>query len=153
MRFKAFLYIALGALVLVSCAKRKERKQAEEDDRLIQEYLQAQGLSATKTESGLYYLIESQGTGIGCMQTSDVRVAYTGYYLDGEVFDASDAQGITVNLQNVIKGWTEGIPYFREGGVGKLFIPSALAYGTKGTATIPQNAVIIFDVELLEVLP
>lgn len=153
MKLKAVLYIVLGAMVLVSCAKRKEKKQAEEDDRLIQEYLQTNGISATKTESGLYYIIETQGTGLGCTQTSDVRVKYTGYYLDGEVFDASDNQGISINLQNVIKGWTEGIPYFREGGVGKLFIPSALAYGPKGTPSIPPNSVIIFDVELLEVFP
>jgi FKBP-type peptidyl-prolyl cis-trans isomerase len=55
-------------------------------------------------------------------------------------------------LQNVILGWTEGIPYFKEGGSGKLLIPSALAYGPNGTTGIPPNSVLIFEIELIEVI-
>jgi FKBP-type peptidyl-prolyl cis-trans isomerase FkpA len=86
------------------------------------------------------------------MSTSDVKVAYKGYFTDGSVFDESSAAGITFNLQGVIAGWTEGIPFFKEGGTGKLLLPSALGYGKSGTNGIPKNSVLIFDIELLQVL-
>jgi FKBP-type peptidyl-prolyl cis-trans isomerase FkpA len=81
-----------------------------------------------------------------------VRVAYKGYFVDGSVFDESSEQGISFNLQQVIKGWTEGIPLFKEGGNGILLIPSALAYGTKDKGSVPANSVLLFDVKLIEVL-
>lgn len=139
-------------IILPSCAKRKAKKQAEEDDRIIQEYIAAQNLTATKTESGLYVVIENQGTGAGCSGFSDVTVSYSGYFTNGSVFDESTAQGITLNLANVIQGWHEGIPYFKEGGSGKLLIPSALGYGRNGSGSIPPNSVLIFDVVLIDVL-
>lgn len=145
-----FPFLLISFLVL-SCGKKKAEEQAKIDDELIKEYLTENGLTATKTSSGLYYLIEMQGAGASCTGTSDVTVAYKGYYTDNVVFDESDQDGATFNLQNVIKGWTEGIPYFKEGGKGKLFIPSALGYGDKKNGPIPANSVLIFDVELLEV--
>lgn len=139
-------------LLLPSCAKKKAKKQAEEDDNIIKEYIATHNLIATKTESGLYYVIENQGTGAGCSGFSDVTVAYTGYFTDDTQFEQSDAAGITLNLGGVIEGWHEGVPYFKEGGTGKLLCPSALAYGTNGNATIPPNTVIIFDINLIDVL-
>ncbi len=152
MKLKGLIFLLLVAVSVTSCAKRKERKQAEKDDALILEYIADNNLTAMKTESGLYYVIDVQGTGASCDANSDVRVAYTGYFLDGNVFDQSTSLGVSFNLQNVIRGWTEGIPYFKEGGSGKLLIPSALGYGTKGSIGIPKNAVLVFDVALLEVL-
>lgn len=146
------LPILVLLIVLPACAKRKAKKQAEEDDQIIQEYIATNNLNATKTESGLYVVIENQGTGAGCSGFSDVTVSYSGYFTNGSVFDESDAQGITFNLANVIQGWHEGIPYFKEGGNGKLLIPSALGYGRSGTGGIPPNSVLIFDVVLLDVL-
>ena len=96
-------------------AKKKAEKQAAEDDKIIRQYLTDHGLTATKTSTGLYYIIETQGTGPSCISTSDVKVAYKGYFTDGSVFDQSSAAGITFNLQGVIAGWTEGIPFFKEG--------------------------------------
>jgi FKBP-type peptidyl-prolyl cis-trans isomerase FkpA len=139
-------------LVVASCAKRKAEKQAKEDDQIIQDYIEAHNLTATKTSSGLYVVIEQQGTGAACNSYSTVRASYAGYFTDGSVFDESTASGVVFDLQSVIPGWTEGIPYFKVGGYGKLLIPSALAYGTKGTVGIPPNTVLIFDVALLEVL-
>ena len=94
----------------------------------------------------------SESISASCNSFSTVRASYSGYFTDGTVFDYSPAAGIEFDLQSVIPGWTEGIPYFKEGGYGKLLIPSALAYGTKGTGGIPPNSVLIFDVALLEVL-
>lgn len=135
-----------------ACAKKNAKEQAIEDDKIIQEYLTSNGINATKTASGLYYLIESQGTGASCNSNSDVQVYYKGYFTNGEVFDQSTTAGVSFNLQQVIKGWIEGIPYFKAGGVGKLFIPSALAYGPSGNTAIPPNTVLIFDVKLIAVL-
>ena len=149
---KNFLLLICLASLIISCGKKKAEKQAKIDDDLISAYITENGISATKTSSGLYYYIENQGNGASCNSFSDVRVAYKGYFLDGSVFDESSAQGISFNLQQVIKGWTEGIPYFKEGGNGILLIPSALAYGDKDKGSIPANSVLIFDIELLEVL-
>lgn len=78
-------------------------------------------------------------------------MAYKGYFTNGSVFDQSDAAGISFNLQQVIKGWTEGITYFKEGGNGVLLIPSSLAYGNNGQGSVPGGAVLIFDVKLISV--
>ena len=73
--------------------------------------------------------------------------------LDGNVFDQSNAAGISFGLNQVIKGWTEGITYFREGGDGILLIPYNLGYGEIGHARsgIPGGAVLVFDVKLIRV--
>jgi len=152
MKKLGFLALAALMLVAVGCKKKNAEEQAEIDDQAIRDYLTAKGLTAEKAPSGLYYIIEQQGTGPECNSNSDVRVAYTGYYLDDEIFDGSNSQGITFNLNNVIDGWRLGIPYFREGGYGKLLIPSALAYGPNGSGSVPPNSVLVFDVELIEVL-
>jgi len=139
-------------LLFSSCAKKKAAKQAAADDAIIVQYISDHGLTATKTESGLYYVIESQGTGVTCNANSNVQVYYKGYYTNGEVFDESSTSGAIFNLQSVIAGWTEGIPHFRKGGIGKLLIPSALAYGKNGSGSVPGNTVLIFDVKLIDVL-
>lgn len=141
-----------AAIVLATGCGKKAEEQAEEDDRLIQEYIAANNLTAIKDNSGFYYVIDQQGNGASCNTNSDVRVAYTGYYLDGVIFDGSDQQGITFNLGGVIEGWRLGIPYFKEGGTGQLLIPSALGYGPGGSGSIPGNTVLVFDIELIEVL-
>lgn len=146
--FPIFLFVTLFS----SCAKKKIEKQAKEDDKIIQTYITDNNLTATKTSTGLYVVIDEPGTGAGCTGTSDVTVAYKGYFTNGDVFDESDASGVTFNLSNVIKGWNEGIPHFKEGGSGKLLIPSALGYGSKGNSKIPPNSVLIFDVTLIDVL-
>ena len=85
--------------------------------------------------------------------TSNVKVAYTGFRTDDQLFDAS-TNGVTLNLMNVIPGWSEGIQLFGEGGKGTLYIPSELAYG--GDSRPPfifPNTDLIFDIELIEIVP
>jgi len=145
---------ALVAMVLVgtfACEKRRIKKQKEEDEKIIKEYISSHNLNATATGTGLYYVINSQGTGDKPTINSTVTVSYKGYLTDGKTFDQSALAGATFPLTNVIKGWQEGIPYFKKGGKGVLLIPSALGYGTKSTVGIPANSVLIFDVELLNV--
>lgn len=121
--------------------------QGEED---ILKYLEENDLEATKTSTGLYYVVHEQGDGELIGSNATVTVAYKGYFLNGIVFDKSGPDGITFNLNQVIPGWTEGIPYFNEGGKGMLLIPPSLGYGAAGTQKIPGGAVLVFDIEILK---
>ncbi|MDB2385194.1 FKBP-type peptidyl-prolyl cis-trans isomerase [Polaribacter sp.] len=114
-------------------------------------YIDDNNLNASRTDSGLYYVINEEGTGNTPTETSNVTVAYKGYLLDGTVFDESDANGIDFDLDGVILGWTEGIQLFKEGGEGILLIPNDLAYGLLGVSSIPGGAVIVFDINLISV--
>ena len=107
------------------------------------------------TNSGLQYLVIKQGTGKQPASDSRVKVHYEGRLIDGTVFDSSIDRGepLTFPLNQVIAGWTEGVQLMKEGAKYRLFIPSTLAYGETGANTIPPSSTLIFDVELLEVLP
>ncbi len=80
-----------------------------------------------------------------------MTVAYKGYYTNGNVFDQSKPEGISFGLQQVIKGWTEGIPFFKEGGSGMLLIPAHLGYGSFDYSSIPGGSVLIFDIKVIKV--
>lgn len=123
----------------------------EKDLEIIANYISTNNLNAQSTSTGLHYVILDEGTGNFPSSTDDVTVRYKGYFTDGAVFEQSDNAGITFNLQQVISGWTEGIPKFKEGGEGILLLPSALAYGPDGNSSIPPNTVLIFDVTLLDI--
>nr|WP_320118402.1 FKBP-type peptidyl-prolyl cis-trans isomerase [uncultured Marinifilum sp.] len=123
----------------------------EQNEADIAEYVKENNLNATRSESGLYYVIDEEGTGEQPISTSNVTVAYTGYYLDGKKFDESGSNGVDFYLNKVIAGWTEGIAYFKEGGKGMLLIPAHLGYGNNDYYTIPGGSVLIFDIELISV--
>jgi len=139
-------------LSFLSCKKKKNATQVELDEKIITNYIFDNKLNAIATGSGLYYVVLNAGTGAQPNSNSNVTVNYKGSLKDGKVFDQSAAVGVTFNLNSVIKGWQEGIPLFKKGGKGVLLIPSALGYGDKSTGSIPANSVLIFDIELLNVL-
>jgi FKBP-type peptidyl-prolyl cis-trans isomerase FkpA len=151
MRILFVIILAIGILPMGSCAKKKAREKAEENDREIVQYLGDNNITATKTDTGLYYVIDSTTNGQKPTATDNVTVRYKGYYTNGSVFDESSAAGASFNLQSVIQGWTEGIPLFPEGAKGKLFIPAHLGYGLKDYNDIPGGSVLIFDIFLIEV--
>lgn len=106
------------------------------------------------TESGLKYIVLTEGTGPKPVATSNVKVHYTGILLDGKVFDSSVQRGqpIDFGLNQVIKGWTEGVQLMPEGSKYKFYIPSFLAYGERGAGgVIPPNADLLFEVELIKI--
>lgn len=139
-------------LFFFSCSKKiSDEEQFEKEVEEIKSYLKSKGLEAKQTSSGLFYVVEVKGTGNHPKADDNVRVRYKGYKLDEQVFDESPSEGISFNLQYVIKGWTEGIPKFREGGKGMLLLPSKLGYGKQGTNGIPPYTTLIFDVELLTI--
>ena len=155
MKFSALAFIAL---LFISCNNKKLEETPVQvidyktkNDTEIVKYIADNKLDAKKTDSGLYYIIENKGTGEKPTASSNVTVAYKGYFTDGNVFDQSNPEGISFPLQQVIPGWTEGIQLFKEGGNGKLIIPSYLAYGPNDFNTIPGGSVLIFDVKLVSV--
>ena len=104
------------------------------------------------TESGLQYEVLEATIGQKPKATDKVRVHYEGTLIDGIVFDSSYKRGesITFGLNQVIKGWTEGLQLMSIGSKYKLYLPYQLAYGERGAgANIPPYAALIFTVELL----
>ena len=121
-----------------------------QNEKEIVDYIAKNNLNAQKSDTGLYYVITEPGTGKQPTANSDVRVAYKGYFTSGKIFDQSTDAGSSFNLQGVIKGWTEGIQYFKEGGSGVLLVPAHLGYGN-GRPGIPGGSVLVFDVKLIKV--
>ena len=111
----------------------------------------AQEEGAVQTASGLVFKELTAGTGASPKATDRVKVHYHGSLIDGTVFDSSVERGepVTFALDQVVKGWTEGLQMMKVGGKAKLTIPPELAYGPGGRAGIPANATLIFEVELL----
>ncbi|MBQ9367353.1 MAG: FKBP-type peptidyl-prolyl cis-trans isomerase [Victivallales bacterium] len=103
------------------------------------------------TASGLQYEILTEGSGKSPKPTDKVKVHYEGTLIDGTVFDSSYKrnQPITFPLNQVIKGWTEGLGYAKVGSKLRLVIPPDLGYGSHGVASIPPFSTLIFTVELL----
>ncbi len=131
--------------------------QLQLEQKTIESYLTQNGLTGIKTADGMYLITEKEGTGKQPVNGNTVRVNYTGKLLNGQQFDSSLNPGrepfeFVIGQGSVIRGWDKGIPYFKEGGKGKLFIPSSLGYGEQGMGSqIPPNSILVFDIELLEV--
>ncbi|HZH44543.1 MAG TPA: FKBP-type peptidyl-prolyl cis-trans isomerase [Lysobacter sp.] len=108
------------------------------------------------TASGLQYMVLRQGNGPRPKATDRVRVNYRGTLLDGKEFDSSYGRGQPAEfpLDRVIPGWTEGVALMPVGSKYRFWIPAELAYGAGGTpdGSVPPNAVLVFDVELMAIL-
>jgi FKBP-type peptidyl-prolyl cis-trans isomerase len=129
------------------------QKNLEKGQAFLEENKTKEGVFTT--ESGLQYKVLKEGEGKSPTESDRVKVHYKGVTLDGKEFDSSYKRGVpaTFKVDQVIKGWTEGLQLMKEGGKYKLFIPADLAYGPAGAGgQIGPNEVLIFDVELLEVL-
>jgi FKBP-type peptidyl-prolyl cis-trans isomerase FkpA len=146
---KSYIFIFLTVFLFTSCSDDANPEIQTEAD--IIKYIADNNLNAKKTSTGLYYVITKQGTGKRPTSSSaNVTVAYKGYFLDGKVFD-QNPNGFTANLNQVIRGWTEGLQLFNEGGEGILIVPYDLGYGINGRGSIPGGAVLVFDIKLFTV--
>lgn len=106
------------------------------------------------TPSGLQYAIDQDGTGAQPKTGETVTVHYTGWLTDGKKFDSSRDRNapfqFVIGRGQVIRGWDEGVALMKIGEKRTLVIPSALGYGARGIpGVIPQNATLVFQVELL----
>lgn len=135
-------------------AKAVGEKNKADGAKFLAENAAKPGVKTTK--SGLQYQITAEGNGPAPKATDIVKVNYRGTLLDGTEFDSSYKRNepIEFPLNRVIPGWTEGLQLMKKGGKARLFIPSELAYGENPPGgTIGPNAVLVFDIELLDVTP
>lgn len=139
-------------------AREMGQEQLNKDIQIIEDFLKENNITAQSTESGLRYVIESEGTGDYPQSGQIVKVHYTGTLMDGTKFDSSfDRQPVAplpfpIGQRNVIQGWDEGIALLKKGGKGTLYIPSLLAYGERGMGgAIQPNSVLKFEVELVDI--
>ena len=150
--FIVVVIVALAAFFYWNTVNSK--KNAGENIKLGADFLakNAQAEGVKTSASGLQYLVLTEGTGSEHPKASDkVKVHYHGTLIDGSVFDSSVDRGqpISFGLNQVIKGWTEGLQLMVVGEKIRLFIPSNLGYGNRASGPIPPGSVLIFDVELL----
>ncbi len=144
----------------------EEKTQLQAEQKLLEKYYKAKNLKAIKTTSGMYVAVTKKGNGEAVGTGKLASMKYTGYLLDGTVFDSNidpkfnhtDVFKFPVGQGAVIKGWDEGIALLQVGAKATLLIPSSMAYGTRATPGneenpkgIPANSPLLFDVEVVEV--
>ncbi|TYR38410.1 peptidylprolyl isomerase [Sphingobacterium phlebotomi] len=143
-------------------------KQAEEGK--LANYIAKNKLEPKKTDSGLQYIVKEEGTGNKPVVGDTVVVNYTGTLVNGTIFDTNDAElakkenkfnpmrqyepiRFRVGHDPVIQGWTEGLQLLSKGSKATLLVPSSIGYGERGGGTIPPYAPLVFDVELVDIVP
>lgn len=138
-------------------AELKAAKKLDDNKAYLAENAKKEGVKVT--ESGLQYLVIKEGKGASPTTSSNVKTHYRGKLLDGTVFDQSydgkeptDAdEPVGFGVTQVIRGWTEALQLMKPGAHYRLFIPSELAYGERGSrGAIGPNEVLIFEIYLLE---
>lgn len=147
-----------AAMTKLSEDRQNEIKMESEKNKVKAEEFLAKNKSAEgvqTTPSGLQYKIIQQGTGASPKGDDVVVVNYKGTLIDGTEFDSSYKRNMPAEfpLKGVIPGWTEGLQLLKKGGKAMFFVPPSLAYGDRPRQQIPGNAVLIFDVELLDIKP
>jgi FKBP-type peptidyl-prolyl cis-trans isomerase FkpA len=148
--------LVMASFVLFACTgcikndKGCTNATPQSEEAQIQAFATANGITATKHSSGIYYEIINPGTGATPTLSSNVSATYTGKLMNGSQFDKSTSP-VEFPLSGVIEGWQIGIPLIKKGGKIKLIIPSTYAYGCNGRPGIPSNAVLYFDVDLVDV--
>ena len=134
--------------------------QKAKDEQILKDYFAKNKIKATKTASGLYYVISKKGSGENAKKGQVVNMNYLGKFLDGKPFDGNVDENykssrapltFTLGVGQVIQGWDEGIQLLNPGSRATLYIPSDLGYGPGGRGPIPANTVMVFNVELISI--
>jgi FKBP-type peptidyl-prolyl cis-trans isomerase FkpA/FKBP-type peptidyl-prolyl cis-trans isomerase FklB len=148
--------IQQAMMKLQESAMKKQQEAAEENKKKGAEFLEknksAEGVKVT--QSGLQYIVEKEGDGKTPTKTDTVKAHYKGTLIDGTQFDSSYDRGQPAEfpVQGVIPGWSEALQMMKVGSKYKLFIPPELAYGASGRPGIPANSVLVFEVELVDIV-
>ena len=137
--------------------REKSKKEGEVNLKLAEEFLAnntKQNADVKETPTGLQYRVLKEGDGESPNKTDRVKVHYVGTLMDGSEFDSSIERGepTEFGLNQVIKGWTEGLQLMKVGAKYEFFIHPKIAYGQRARPKIPANSVLIFEVELLDIV-
>lgn len=144
--------------ILRAFTTEQQKKQADLNQMEGEEYLMKNKKKdgVIETESGLQYRIIKEGAGLSPLATDSVKVHYTGTTIKGDKFDSSHDRGqpSIFQLNRVIPGWTEGLQLMKEGAIYEFVVPSEIGYGPRGAGqNIKPNSTLVFEVELIEVIP
>ena len=137
----------------IAKAAAESKKNKEDGEKFLADNKKKDGVKTT--DSGLQYQVIEKGKGKSPKETDTVKVHYHGTLTDGTVFDSSVERGEPAEfpVNRVIKGWTEALQLMNVGDKYRLVIPSDLAYGERGAGgDIGPNSVLVFEVELLEIV-
>lgn len=139
---------------MIENIKKNYPAETEKAASELNAYLEKNGVVAQPTSMGLYYVKTQDGTGEKPSKGSTVKAHYTGYLLDGTVFDTSIERGepieFVLGVGQVIPGWDEGIALMSKGEKAVLYIPYYLAYGDRDLGVIPPFSNLVFEVELID---
>ena len=138
---------------LQAAQQRKMREDKEKSEQYLKENAKQEGVISLP--NGLQYKILREGKGPKPAAVDTVVVHYAGTLTNGQEFDNSEKRGqpATFPLKGVIKGWTEILQHMPKGSKWKVWIPSDLGYGDRGTGSIPPGSTLIFDIDLIDVKP
>lgn len=143
-----WFFLALLVVLLPSCGTDDPERQAQRDREKILEYLIENNLTAIEHETGIFYHIDTLGSGPFPTRNATVHLNYTGLLLDGNEFDSGFER--TFHLPSAILGFQYGVPLFNRGASGFIIVPSGLAYGSTGTMTIGPNTILKFKLEIID---
>lgn len=146
--------------------KAQADEQMKKDDKILKDYFAKNKINAVKGELGTYVEILQPGAGPNVDTTSVVSINYTGKTMEGKTFDSNTdpsfnhVKPLLANLTNdpslgmrVVSGWNDGLKLLNKGAKAKFYIPSSLAYGPQGNGgDIAPNAILVFDIEVLDIL-
>jgi len=144
-------------LSLSFISKAEQIQTATDTIITIEDYLTANDIKAKLSDKGVYYHVESYGSGEQPKGGDYVKVRFTGMLLNGEIFDKSPEDEpfvfqLGAAYREVILGWEYGISLFPVGSKGTLYVPAELAYGSQGVGKVPANTPVLFEIELLDIL-
>jgi FKBP-type peptidyl-prolyl cis-trans isomerase FkpA len=148
-----YLFLLSFGIFFAGCVKDKTcvPKTVASEQATMQGYATANNMVVQTHPSGMLYQIISAGNGAIPTLASRVSVRYTGKLMNGTVFDSRTTTPAEFTLGQVITGWQLGVPLIQKGGTVRLIIPSSLAYGCTATGPIPADAVLFFEIELVDV--
>ncbi|WP_417226204.1 FKBP-type peptidyl-prolyl cis-trans isomerase [Amphritea sp.] len=168
MRVLKITFLSLLVTIVAGCGQSEEEKQFRQElldkalndetkqmgTRFLTENAQREGVIVT--DSGLQYEILKAADGPKPRVLDRVKVRYTGWTVDGEVFESSaqKTKPALFTIKDVIKGWRLALLEMSPGARWKIYLPSELAYGARSPGgMVPANSALIFELELLEILP
>jgi FKBP-type peptidyl-prolyl cis-trans isomerase FkpA len=150
---KSLVLLLVFSVTLFGCVKSKTcvPKTVASESATMQAFATANGMTTQTHSSGMLYQIVSLGNGPVASLSSTVSVRYTGKLMNGTIFDSQTSTPATFGLSQVIRGWQLGVPLIQKGGTIRLIVPSSLAYGCSSVGQIPADAVLFFEIQLVDV--